>query len=237
MICWNEEFILPFTLRYYSSFVDKIILYDNHCTDSSISIAKSFPQVEIRTLNTNDQFCEDSLILIKNQAWKESRDKADWVIVCDVDEILYYPNIKSFLTLCKQCQITLPLVNGFEMVCTDEDIIQPLDLIDQVKYGLESHFYSKNVIFNPNLIEDINYYPGCHQCSPTGLVTRFIDNKLKLLHYSYLGLNYSWNRKLVKGKRLSKKTINQGFAFHWQWNYEAHCEAYGDLLSKAKKVI
>ena len=39
-VCYNEEIILPYYLNHYSKFVDKITVYDNFSTDSSVEILK-----------------------------------------------------------------------------------------------------------------------------------------------------------------------------------------------------
>jgi glycosyltransferase involved in cell wall biosynthesis len=48
-ICWNEEVMLPYYLKHYEKFCEKIIIYDNMSTDNSRNIIKNHPLCEIRT--------------------------------------------------------------------------------------------------------------------------------------------------------------------------------------------
>lgn len=94
MIClitltYNSEKILPFFLRHYSKFCDKMIFYDNESTDNTASIINSFPNTEVRTFTTNNELNEAAFLEIKNNAWKENRDY-DWQIVVDCDEFLHH---------------------------------------------------------------------------------------------------------------------------------------------------
>jgi glycosyltransferase involved in cell wall biosynthesis len=47
IISYNEEKLLPFTLDYYSTFCEKIFVYDNYSTDSSDEIYKKYNKVEV----------------------------------------------------------------------------------------------------------------------------------------------------------------------------------------------
>jgi hypothetical protein len=102
ILAFNEEKILPFTLDYYSSFCKKIFVYDNMSTDNSDNIYKEYPKVIVKKWNSNNEINELNYIEIKNTAYKISRvDKADWVIVCDMDEFIYarkdFKTIKQYL--------------------------------------------------------------------------------------------------------------------------------------------
>ena len=46
-LCYNEEYILPHLINYYSKFCDKITFLDNKSTDKSIEIINSFPNTSI----------------------------------------------------------------------------------------------------------------------------------------------------------------------------------------------
>ena len=117
ILAYNEEKILPFTLDYYSKFCEKIFVYDNMSTDSSDEIYKKYANVNVIKWNSNDEINELNYIQIKSNGYKESRkDNVDWVIVCDCDEILYHPRLLNKLEYYKNNGITVPLVNGHDMV-------------------------------------------------------------------------------------------------------------------------
>src|SRR6516165_10860911 len=115
-LAWNEEVIMPYFLRYYSDFCDKIVIYDNESTDKTVEIVNSFPNTEIRSWNSNNQIDDHLYLRVKNNCYKESRGIADWVIVGDADEFLFHPNLKERLEYYKEAGITLPKVTGYDMV-------------------------------------------------------------------------------------------------------------------------
>ena len=83
-LCWNEEKMLPFMFDYYDKFVDQFVIYDNYSTDRSEEIIKAHRNARIIKFKTegNDNIAKMN---IKNQCWKQSRGKADFVVVCDMD--------------------------------------------------------------------------------------------------------------------------------------------------------
>ena len=115
-ISWNEEIIMPYFLRHYSQFCDKMVIFDNESTDSTPDIVKSFPKAELRSWSSNNQLNDMLYLVIKNNAYKESRGIADWVIVCDSDEFLYHPKIVQLLEAYKKIGINFPKVEGFDMI-------------------------------------------------------------------------------------------------------------------------
>src|SRR6266446_6140390 len=108
-ICWNERRVLPYFLRHYEQFCERIVVYDNGSDDGSTAIVRAHPQCESRPIDTGGTLCEQTLLYVKGETWKESRHKADWVIACDVDEILYHPGLSAFLEDCRAAGITLPV--------------------------------------------------------------------------------------------------------------------------------
>ncbi len=94
VLCWNEEVLIPYFLDHYS-FADKIILYDHESDDNSLDLLSD--NVEVKTYSTGGEIRDDIWIDIKNNCWKTSRGEADFVIVCDMDEFLYHPNMRDFL--------------------------------------------------------------------------------------------------------------------------------------------
>ena len=93
-LCWNEADMLEFFFRHYDPWVDRYIVFDDQSTDGSIEILKANPKVELRHHN---RIYPDSHIMsqmeLLNTIWKESRGSADWVIMVDIDEHLFVPDI------------------------------------------------------------------------------------------------------------------------------------------------
>ena len=94
--CWNERDMLPFFFLHYDNLVQRYIIYDDASTDNSQEILRLNPKVELRPM---PPYCDpesriSSALALQETCWKESRGIADWVIVTDIDEHLYHPDMK-----------------------------------------------------------------------------------------------------------------------------------------------
>ncbi len=202
-ICWNESRLLPYFLRHYQQFCESIIVYDNGSDDGSKELIESHPLCELRHIDSHGEMREEILLEVKGQKWKGSRGLADWVICCDVDEILYHPRLLQFLKECGDAGVTIPVPTGFQMI-VDHFPEYPGQIYDEVHAGLPDECYSKRVIFNPGTIREINYSAGCHTAEPEGDVHERSDAALKLLHFRFLGLDYLVSRFTALRRRQSQ---------------------------------
>jgi hypothetical protein len=215
ILAWNEEKILPYTLDYYSTFCEKIFIYDNMSDDNSDEIYKRYPKVEVIKWDSNNEINEINYIKLKTESYKErSRNQnVDWVIVCDCDEFLYHPNLIDILVDYKSKGITVPKVCGHDMV---SEIFPEYDgklLVDKVKVGSERYQpMCKNIIFNPDL--DVNYGIGAHSFNCDNAVFSETE-ELKLLHYKFLGKDYVKKLYIDRAKRLSSFNKQNKFGEHY----------------------
>jgi hypothetical protein len=215
ILAWNEEKILPYTLDYYSTFCEKIFIYDNMSDDNSDEIYKRYPKVEVIKWDSNNEINEINYIKLKTESYKErSRNQnVDWVIVCDCDEFLYHPNLIDVLVDYKSKGITVPKVCGHDMV---SEIFPEYDgklLVDKVKVGSERYQpMCKNIIFNPDL--DVNYGIGAHSFNCDNAVFSETE-ELKLLHYKFLGKDYVKKLYIDRAKRLSSFNKQNKFGEHY----------------------
>lgn len=89
-ICWDEADMLGFFFRHYDAFVDRYVIYDDDSTDGALDILARHPRVELRRFA---RVHADSFVLshkaMQDEAWKESRGAADWVVVTAIDEHLH----------------------------------------------------------------------------------------------------------------------------------------------------
>lgn len=95
-VCWNEERMLPFMFDHYEHFVTRFTIYDNEADDDSEAILRSRNNVNIIKFHT-DGFDDNVHNDIKNSCWEKNRGRADYVIVCDVDEMLYHKDMQQIL--------------------------------------------------------------------------------------------------------------------------------------------
>lgn len=214
IIAWNEEKILPYTLDHYSEFCEKIYVYDNMSTDGSDEIYKKYDKVKVVKWDTPDKKYNDvTLAEMKSNVYKQSRGKADWVIMCDCDEYLYHTNLITQLEVYKEAGITMPKIDGHDMCCETFPVYDGEPLTDKVKIGSETYApMCKNIIFNPEL--DIKYMPGAHSNQCPNAV--FSDSaELKLLHYKFLGKDYVLERYGNLAEQLSDFNLKTGLSGHW----------------------
>ena len=238
-VCWNEEIILPWMFSYYGQFVEHFTIFDNYSSDTSESIIKSNPKAEIVKFGEKERFDDSANQKIKNQCWKRSRGKADLVVVCDMDEFLYHPDLESLLQrLCKE-KISFPTIVGYEMY---GESVPEYDgkhqLPNLIQNGIRSQWLDKHIIFDPHRIVDINFDPGAHHANPTGIVNRGnIDTELKVLHYKYLGLDYLLDRYQQLGVRLSSYNIQNDLGTHYLAKRQELMEHFNSGLNAAKNVV
>jgi len=224
-ICWNERTLLPYFLRHYEQFCEAIIVYDNGSNDESTEIVAAHRLCELRHVDSRGEYDESVLMQIKGNAWKESRGIADWVISCDVDELLYHPDMMGFLSECRESGVTVPIPSGFQMVAT----MLPQNtgqIYDGIRNGFPDPAYSKRVIFNPTAIREINYGPGCHHARPEGDVRQLADPALKLLHFKFLGLDYLTARYAEMHQRQSKYNREREFGIQYSWDPQRIADAF-----------
>jgi hypothetical protein len=202
ILSWNEEKILPYTLDYYSKICDKIFIHDNMSTDSSDDIYKRYEKVKVLKWDSNNEINEFNYTKIKSNAYKIYSRDADWVIVCDCDEFLYHENLMEKLDEYKKNGITIPQIDGHDMVSESFPEYDGNSITDKIKIGSETYQpMCKNIIFDPKI--DVEYGIGGHSIqSKQGKLSPTAE--LKLLHYKFLGKEYVKNIYISRAKRLSE---------------------------------
>ena len=206
-VCHNEQDILPFFLRHYERFVDRMFIYDNQSDDRSPILLKSHPKVVYHCCDTNNQFREDWITEMKNKAWKDHSMDADYVIVVDIDEFVYHPHLATILKQYYASGIECVHTYGYNMVA---DAFPPLDadrqIYDDIRSGTPESSFDKVCIFDPKKI-DIQYYPGCHSCR--GIIgARYPRRRVvKLLHYKFVDFHRLVNR--CASRQLRNSEINK----------------------------
>lgn len=234
-VCWNEERILPFMFQYYDLFVNHYTIYDNYSDDQSEEIIKKHGNADIVKFSMGGHIDDSIYQDIKNNCWKRSRGKADFVIVCDIDEFLYYPNITNALQELTEKHISLPLTEGYNMYSSTYPTIGE-EITKQVRQGVTDSAYNKSIIFDPHRIVEINYLPGAHQAKPIGIVKRS-SKSLKVLHYKNLGLEYVLDRYHTLGRRLSEKNKEQGLGTHYLYPDEKISADFIQGLTNSTSII
>lgn len=220
-IVWNEEYMLKYFFKYYDALVDHYVIFDDGSTDKTISILEQHPRVEIRPLPRPVD--SDSYVLaaqsVHNTCWKESRGRADWVIITAVDEILYTPNLKTYLDSCAKQGVTAVPALGYQMISPSLPTAEG-NLHEMVKRGCPWTVMNKLSIFNPNKIAETNQAVGRHDAGPTGKVKYPATDELLLLHYKYLSFEATFKRHAELQEKLGSVDKANRWARRYSWSRE-----------------
>lgn len=223
-ICFNEQFILPFFIKWYRDRFPncKIIIYDNYSTDNTVKIALE-NNCEVRQYDTGGKLSDSKYLEIKNNCWKDAN--TDWVIVCDADEFLEIKpeDLNTDQTLYKS--------KGYNM-CNVENLDNVLD----IKHGIEAVQYDKVICFNKLYIKEINYTPGCHSCNPKGDVI-YTPKRPKLLHMKFINEDLLVDKYKLYASRLSDENIKNSWGYHYSSKEQEIRESFKNHLKLAKEII
>jgi glycosyltransferase involved in cell wall biosynthesis len=235
-ITYNEERIIPFFLKYYSTFADHIVVYDNLSSDNTKKICEEFKGCKITVIeyNSNDLLDDSIYLEIKNNAYKNY--DTDYCIIVDVDEFLYCTDLKKFLYEHKD--ILTFKATGFNMISKE---FPEKDNILQIKSGVRDATFDKCVLFKNNYISKIEYHPGCHSGNffdtNNNKVIPFCTNYIKLLHYKFMSFEYAYTKHLMYKKRMSNFNLTHGYGYHYLYSKEQQLDIFNKLLSESSNII
>jgi hypothetical protein len=215
IIAYNEEKILPFTLDYYSTFCEKIFVYDNMSTDSSDEIYKKYDKVKVIKWDSGNEINEVNYIKIKSEEYKKysTNSDVDWVMTIDCDEFIYHPNLIEKLKEYKESGVTVVKTSGHEMVSESFPKYDGELLPNKIKIGSDKMpMLSKSIIFVPNI--DIKFGVGAHSFKSNNTILS-VNDEIKILHYKGLGKEYVTNIYNERFKRLSKLNKENNWGSHY----------------------
>lgn len=202
---YNETLMLPYFVEHYRTHFPgcRITVYDNCSTDNTSQLAKDL-DCKVIEYESGCKFSEDIQTAIKNKCWKES--DAEWVIVCDMDELLD----ASLNNLKEECS-TILRTQGWDMIggISKEDFN-----FYSINHGVPNNKESKHIAFKPKKILEMNFDPGGHHCFPKGQVC-YSYKVYNLYHYKYLYLDYVISRHKMSANRLSQKNLEMGWGVHY----------------------
>jgi Glycosyl transferase family 2 len=231
--CWNESDMLPFFFLHYDKFVRRYIIYDDASTDDSHEILRRHPKVELRPMPpySDPESRITSALTLQETCWKESRGIADWVIITDIDEHLYHPNMHDYLAQCRAQGVTIIPGLGYQMLSERFPADKTL-LCQSLTRGACDSVYSKLNIFSPNEIDSVDYAPGRHSAAPTGRVVVPARDELLLLHYHYLGFERVRERYARFLTRQRKNDMAMGWGSQYSWSSQQLSEAWNLIASR-----
>lgn len=233
--CWNEERIIPFFLRHYEPLVDRIVIYDDQSTDRSVELLRASPKVEVRPLGREAESFLDAHLTLFETCWHESRGRADWVCLVDLDEFLFHPDWHRYLAAQKDAGVAMIQALGFDMV---SETFPPSGaaLATSLTRGHRDLHLDKTGLFAPDAIEEINHCVGRHRCAPVGRLVLPPQYSLQLRHYKTLGLDYLLTRAHALARRLTGNDLARGWGVHNLRDDNSIRAHFQELLSRAQSV-
>lgn len=187
LLCYNEELMLPHTLRHYKTKFPhaKITIFDNRSTDRSVQIAEE-AGCQVIPFDSKEQQDEQLLIWVRSHMWKKYVEEPTWVIMCDMDEWL---NItEAELEKEHNKGTTVLTTQGFNIVGESTTVdYSDIDLFE-IKKGFYADHMSKRICFYYPSVS-MEYWYGAHKCFPQGHVV-YSDTTYLLKHYDLLGPEY-----------------------------------------------
>lgn len=226
-LTYNEELLIKFMIDHYRQRFPgcHIVVYDNYSSDNTNKIATA-NDCEIRLYDTNNQLQDLKFLEIKNNCWKNSL--TDWVIVCDLDELLDIS--KAQLKAEEHSGTTVIRSKTYDMINLKDN----LDIAG-MKYGVASPVEGKLCLFNKKYIREMNYIPGAHACNPEGHVV-YSKKFYKLYHYASINTDATIERFKARAKRLSPENLKNRWGYHYLMTPQQIQEEYKEERSKAVKV-
>lgn len=230
-LCYNEEVIIPWIVQYWVKLINDgvdlhIYVYDNYSTDKSVELLSKYPWITVMYFKTEGQ---DDIIQaeIKNNVWKNSKGKADFVVVSDFDEILWSNNLIEELQYMKD--------NGYNVLgtpwyafCGDEmpKYDENKYLHQLIKKGYRQYInhhpsykhLGKFMLFDPNLIDSMHYSVGCHISNPTPYIKLYETDKIVEFHINKgFSEDYFVSRRKIMADNLSVVNRMNGMCTeYWQ---------------------
>lgn len=214
----NEAPIMPYFLRHYLTFANRIVLFDDHSTDDGPEIARA-AGVEVRPY-TGAGLDDQEFVDFAVETYPMARGKYTWAVWVDADEFVYHPDLRGRLAQYQAEGVALPHVAGYAMFANAFPTTAG-QIYDEVKVGARAPFYDKPVVFGPAL--DLKWIPGKHALAGPVEAPRGGHPELKLLHFRHLGERHFAGRNARNHARMSARNLAQGLGFQtYPQNEAAH---------------
>lgn len=222
--CCNEMPILPWAVDYWKRYANHVYVFDDGSTDGSKAYLKQFDfitVIEYETL-TKNKLNDIILIWLKNNMFKLV--DSDFVIVCDMDECIYFNDIDHTLDelrnsdakairpiWCNMITEEFPEYIEGRLFHEDNEWCTTYEQNHQYQFKLME---SKVIIFDKTKVNEIKYFPGAHVCNGVDPVFVKKDLSVYCFHLRYLSLNYVLERKKKYAARMSDENRRHGYAAH-----------------------
>ena len=233
----NEILLMPYFLRHYASFADRIFIYDAMSDDGTREVVAACPKAELIDWQCHEANDMEYMALHNSAYIQHSRGVADWVILPDCDEFVYHPEIRTVLEEYKQVGINLAAPQGYNMM-SDQFPTTEGQIYEEVVFGTPYEPECKPIVFDPML--PMNFGIGKHGLFPFPPEVTVIEapmRDLKLLHLTGLGRQFRIDRLAARARRLSQTNIDNGWGLYVLRTAEEIGEEYDNSWAGVVRVI
>jgi len=247
ILCYNEELLLPHTLKHYRTQLPHayITVYDNESSDRSREIAEEWG-CRVVLWNSNNEQNEYIQQNIKNDVWKASTPFKEiqidprpecsgrgWKIVVDMDEWLVITEQDLVEEEAKGTSILrFKGVNviGQSQSETVEDI-SPQEF-HQWNRVVDWAPENKNICFLAPPITNMNYTRGAHGCKPEGERVQYSKKIYYNKHMEILGLPF-FIRKFTLRKQRNSSMQQREVNLHYTDDISQLTERYQTMFQNS----
>src|SRR5665213_3488606 len=128
--------------------VDRFVVFDDGSDDGTAETLSRHPKVDQRPFPPKGSSFVLAARALWQTVWKESRGRADWVVIANVDEFFYHPDgMRAYLRRCASEGVTILHPRGYEMVGDRFPELQTR-LVERLPAGVPAFGQDKRQLFN-----------------------------------------------------------------------------------------
>lgn len=238
----DYSWVLPWTLRHYCSFADRVIVHDGGPSWDEEGTTRKLCACHgaiWRQWDTAGELNDDLAVKLKNSCWRDT--DAAWVIVADDDELIWFPEpamvdgrrfvehaavARHVLSVYENLGAAVIKPHGFEMFSDTLPVLGEHNQIwGAIRDGApDDKWYAKPVLFSARRVADSGFGLGAHEAR---VVTKdgyalVVDKDWPranppayLLHYHQIGPEaFVAERYDATFRRFSQKNLAHGWGNH-----------------------